>query len=287
MSPSVADLLRSATALHSLTLWQPWATAVAELGKDVENRGWEPPASLLGRCVAIHAGQTYDNAGAEGIRKKLSLAVPGRHSCPKGVVLAVAVLTRAVRGSSSPWAVPGQVHWQLEGAVKLGQPVPCKGAQGLWQLPLAVFDQVREQVLGRQAQARAALALSPTEGPPSGLEKVAAEAWAETRASRRVWSKGSGRGAGPAQSSGTVYVARNAEPLEQCWWCGLYRWGWDGPHAARIMRTDDPGWPVCEHGKHFLANCAWHPTPPECCWAAWVACGGPLAAPWLAAQVLP
>ncbi|MFL5344378.1 MAG: hypothetical protein ACJ8AT_06280 [Hyalangium sp.] len=147
MSPSVAELLRSATALHALTLQQPWATAVAELGKDVENRVWAPYQARVGQPLAIHAGLVYDQQSAEGIRQEFGLKVPGRHACPRGAVVAVAMLAGASRDSASRWAVAGQWHWHLEGVVQLVRPVPCKGAQGLWHLPAEAFAEVRRQVL--------------------------------------------------------------------------------------------------------------------------------------------
>ena len=39
-----------------LTVWQPWATLIAEGAKPYEFRGWKPPAKLIGQRIAIHAG---------------------------------------------------------------------------------------------------------------------------------------------------------------------------------------------------------------------------------------
>lgn len=43
--------------MKALTLLNPWAQAIAYWGKDVENRTWAPPASLVGERIAIHAGK--------------------------------------------------------------------------------------------------------------------------------------------------------------------------------------------------------------------------------------
>lgn len=40
----------------AITLWPEWAYAVAHLGKNIENRTWEPPDGLLGQMIAIHGG---------------------------------------------------------------------------------------------------------------------------------------------------------------------------------------------------------------------------------------
>jgi hypothetical protein len=147
--------LEEATSLQALTLWQPWAWAVVtpEAGKDVENRGWEPPQSAMGKALAIHAGATYSQEAAEDIRQGLGLAVPAKPAIPMKAVVGVAVLEKVVRDSASAWAIPGHRHWVLSQALALPAPVPCNGAQGLWRVPEEVFLKVKEQVLGQQASA--------------------------------------------------------------------------------------------------------------------------------------
>lgn len=44
--------------LQALTLMCPWAHAIAYWGKNIENRTWTPPRSLIGQCIAIHAGKS-------------------------------------------------------------------------------------------------------------------------------------------------------------------------------------------------------------------------------------
>ena len=126
---------------HALTLWPEWAYAIAHLGKDVENRSWRPPAWLIGRRLAIHAGA--DLGGRPGRMARLEaqanlLCALGREP-PVGVQIAtrriVAVVTvgEPTRDSQSPWAVPGEWHWPLTEVVRVDVPV-LRGAQGLWRL---------------------------------------------------------------------------------------------------------------------------------------------------------
>ncbi len=42
--------------MMALTLWQPWATLVAEGLKPFEFRSWPAPSRLIGQRIAIHAG---------------------------------------------------------------------------------------------------------------------------------------------------------------------------------------------------------------------------------------
>lgn len=277
MSPTVAELLGSATVLPALTLWQPWAFAVAELGKDVENRDrWSPPRRMVGRALAIHAGLTYDAAGAHSLREAFGYEV-ARHSCAFGAVVAVAVLAGCVRDSPSKWARPRHFHWLLQGTVSLAHPVPCRGAQGLWQLPTGVFQQVRAQVLGSGGQAREALALpAPPEEAPREPESREAQAWAAVRLSHRAWSKGSARGKGPARQTGTVRIRLSVESSgaalpPNCRYCGRHKeacaacgaWWCSAP--GHLRHRCEPGWPRCAHGEPYWATSTERPVPPDCC----------------------
>jgi hypothetical protein len=69
----------------------------------------------------------------------------------------------------------------------------------------------------------------------------------ETRDSHRVWSKGSARGAGPAQRHGTVRVRRDDAAI-RTW---LAKLGPSCPCGGRKVRCDDCGaWYCRAHGPH-------------------------------------
>lgn len=42
--------------MKALTVWQPWASLIAVGAKPYEFRSWKPPAWLVGKQLAIHAG---------------------------------------------------------------------------------------------------------------------------------------------------------------------------------------------------------------------------------------
>lgn len=43
-------------SIYALTIWQPWASLIAIGAKPYEFRSWPPPAYLVGKRLAIHAG---------------------------------------------------------------------------------------------------------------------------------------------------------------------------------------------------------------------------------------
>ena len=50
--------------LKAITLWQPWASLIADGHKTIETRDWEPPKALIGERLAIHAGKREPDWGS-------------------------------------------------------------------------------------------------------------------------------------------------------------------------------------------------------------------------------
>jgi len=168
--------------MMALTLWPEWAWAVCQLGKDVENRGWRPWGRLGKKSwLAIHAGafiggRPGKQVKREGVCSVLDMAQRGgwsqhltgqfgrfgselRHpelgqveldwdTLAASAIIAVVKVPRASRASASPWAVPGEWHWELEDLHVLAEPVDCPGRLGLW----APGDAISEAVLAQLEQ---------------------------------------------------------------------------------------------------------------------------------------
>ena len=142
--------------IRGLTLYRPWDVAMRELGKGIENRDWKPPAYLIGGYLALHSGQHWDAAGAETIAE-----ITGRtlqeHLCPSGYITCVGKLTGYVEvddwgrplfgGATVPAGMEqwlfGRYGWIVEERIAI-EPVPCKGAMGLWRLADTVLAQVMQ-----------------------------------------------------------------------------------------------------------------------------------------------
>ena len=138
--------------MKALTLHRPWAGLIAARVKDLENRNWPPPASLIGQRLAIHAGKRWDNEGAGWAWGLLERAGWSDHdlgelfdACePEGIVALVTV-GAPVTASASPWFI-GRYGWPMLDVVRLPEPIPCRGAQRLWTVPDDVAARVLAQV---------------------------------------------------------------------------------------------------------------------------------------------
>ena len=113
----------------------------------MENRGWKPPPALFGKWVGIHAGKEFDHEGLpyfmDALRstgRKLDIRL---EDMAHGSIVGCAVLTGVVDRSASKW-FSGPYGWQLEQAVAI-DPLPCKGALGLWTLPDELMFELRQR----------------------------------------------------------------------------------------------------------------------------------------------
>ena len=163
-------LLRDGGVMKAITLYQPWASLIAEGVKTIETRGRPAPQRFVGTRIAIHAakrnpeGLIYSR-GRNGflIGYDLSLYGPIRHmvigrpkpALPTGAVLATARLkalaqvlecdgdtARVRQGSDESIFVktdpygdfsPGRWLWMLDEVRKLAEPIPARGRQWFWE----------------------------------------------------------------------------------------------------------------------------------------------------------
>ena len=156
--------------MKALTLKQPWAWAVAHAGKDVENRTWKPPQSVIGQRIAIHAGKAWSEASRWALQMFADgLFPPAEPHIVFGAIIAVATIggwvtdggnyeTRLFAGNylgAAPLAVKKARHskwfagpygWLLTDVIALPKPIPCKGQQGLWTVPADIEAEIDRQL---------------------------------------------------------------------------------------------------------------------------------------------
>lgn len=119
--------------MKALTICQPYADLIAIGEKRVENRSW--PTRYRGP-IAVHAGKSR--------RWLVELSPPPEMVL--GAVVAIAEIVdvlhideimRGTHDQRHPWLrqhphTEGDWCWVLDNVQRLASPIPCKGAQGLW-----------------------------------------------------------------------------------------------------------------------------------------------------------
>jgi activating signal cointegrator 1 len=147
----------------AITLYQPHATAVALGWKKNETRGqrWHWRG-----MVAIHAARERHRSGEEIRRQALDLLAQANvveipelmlpsAGFPRGAIVAIARMVDCVRTEDvrdlSPLErafgdyKPGRFAWKLAD-VRAIEPIECKGAQGIWEIPPAIRRAIERQV---------------------------------------------------------------------------------------------------------------------------------------------
>lgn len=137
--------------MRAISLWQPWASAIACGSKTFETRSWPAPKSCIGQEFAIHAAKRWTREEREAVDELrcfsfvdlVDLGFEG-HEAPLGGFVAVGRLV-AVHRTVDVEAKLNRVEWLL-GNYEAGRyawefadvrPVeflPFKGQQGIWTL---------------------------------------------------------------------------------------------------------------------------------------------------------
>lgn len=131
--------------MKCLTLTQPWATLVALGLKGVETRSW---STDYRGPLAIHAAKGYPGYAKDFTRSCLNNGwlLNSHFPLPLGEVVAItqlvdvisaeqAIQDRRVALSERHFGdfSPGRFAWLLDGVQVLAEPVPARGALGLWE----------------------------------------------------------------------------------------------------------------------------------------------------------
>ncbi len=129
--------------MKALTLTQPWATLVILGVKRWETRGWY--TQHRGR-IAIHAAKGWTKADREFADELREMGVlPADEPLPLGAVLGTVRLDGLIRThpdivarhiSPTEYMLgdysPGRYGWELGAVERFPDPIPARGALGLW-----------------------------------------------------------------------------------------------------------------------------------------------------------
>lgn len=93
--------------MKALTIKQPWARLIIIGEKPVENRGW---ATSHRGPLAIHAGKSWDAAGALYLREHMGVYVPPKADHVFSALLGVVDQVDCVTDHPSPYAFGPNCH---------------------------------------------------------------------------------------------------------------------------------------------------------------------------------
>lgn len=139
--------------MKAISLWQPWATAVALGLKQVETRSWRthyrgPIAICAAKCAKKEVRHAFDRAvGHLGYGVRFCAAgYTDFEDLPLGAIVATANLVACVSVDAMEVAMlpdeekawgnyaRGRFAWYLKNVRRLDAPVPCVGGQGFFEV---------------------------------------------------------------------------------------------------------------------------------------------------------
>jgi len=131
--------------VKAISLWQPWASAIALGHKRIETRHW---TTNYRGPIAIHAAKRFQRDQRVFAATERTLGrMPAR--LPFGAIVAIAYLDEIVPTEQlAPSPIermygdysPGRYGWVLESIRALAEPIPFIGRQGLFNIPDEVLE---------------------------------------------------------------------------------------------------------------------------------------------------
>lgn len=154
------------STIKALPLWQPWATLVAAGAKRIETRSYPPARVGLrdGQRIAIHATKRETELWLCSYEYFVD-HLPPTSEIPLGAILATCTLERGFYVTAG-WGdelrrsdpqehmfgnyAAGRWAWFLRDVERLPEPVPFRGSQGTFDVPLELLGlPVDEPAQGR------------------------------------------------------------------------------------------------------------------------------------------
>lgn len=115
--------------MKTLSVRNPWAWAIAQGHKAIENRSW---STGYRGPLAIHASKTFDRAALNEIVERHGLVPPV--DATAGAIVCVVDLVDVVQRSRSRWFT-GPFGWILRNPRPI-QPIAIRGRLGLFEVPI-------------------------------------------------------------------------------------------------------------------------------------------------------
>lgn len=148
--------------IRALTVRQPYAAAIMAGVKPVENRIWKRELPPGGLWIGIHAGLRSVKVDV-GLVADMTICggwvkpMPPIVEMPFGALLGLAHVSEICAPEDLPlwiaddphfqWWASGPWCWVVDQVAPLAEPIPMRGALGLWRVPMELLDDAALEVL--------------------------------------------------------------------------------------------------------------------------------------------
>jgi hypothetical protein len=131
----------------AITIRQPWAHAVVQGWKPIENRSW---STKVRGTVAIHAAQKaeekefFEFLQSRGLEGSVALEAASARSLPHSAVIGIVDIVDCITSSQSPW-FEGPFAFVFANPRPL-RPIACKGALQIFDLDPSIIHEIERQL---------------------------------------------------------------------------------------------------------------------------------------------
>jgi hypothetical protein len=125
-----------------LSVRQPFAWAIIEGIKDIENRNWS--TNIRGR-IYIHAGsnKTELEGGFDYLRQKRVKNIPEEDELIFGAIIGCVEIVDCGKKSKSQWYEPNNYGFVLANPSRLSRPIPMKANAKMQRVPADILKKIK------------------------------------------------------------------------------------------------------------------------------------------------
>ena len=136
------------TKMKAISIRPPWAWAIFNAGKDIENRTWR---TKMRGTIAVHASQTmsrpsYEVALEEIMKIARGATVPPYDAMVRGAIVGLVDLVGCEEHTKSKWHIRDHYGFLLADPRALRTPIPCNGRLSFWDVPEALARLISEEL---------------------------------------------------------------------------------------------------------------------------------------------
>jgi hypothetical protein len=125
-----------------LSFWEPWAWAMFDAGKRIENR--TRPTHKRG-IILVQTAQHFDIGVWRMLEHRFlttTTRIPPINSFVLGHVIGAIQVADCVYSANGNgiWGMPNRFHWHIDAVLRFKTPFRMKGKQGFWKVTLDAAD---------------------------------------------------------------------------------------------------------------------------------------------------
>lgn len=134
--------------MKAISIRQPWAWAILNAGKDIENRTFR---TKMNGTVAVHSSQTmsrpyYEESVAEIKKRAPRVKVPPYEAMSQGAIIGLVDIIGCEAKTKSKWHNRGYYGFVLANPRVLRRPIPCRGWLNFWEVPENIVRRISRQL---------------------------------------------------------------------------------------------------------------------------------------------